>query len=87
VSRIRAPDVARHEPDELGATPMNPLSHRMGEGRVRGLPFKSNCMMIAETVTLTPALSHPMGEGDPPGRVKNRLAGRGEDSVRWQARL
>ena len=38
-----APDVARHEANELGVAPMNEED---------------------ETVTLTPALSYPMGEGD-----------------------
>jgi len=64
VRRIRPPDVARHEANELGAAPMNPFSHPMGEGKGEGLAVPIRLHEEDRTVTLTPALSHRMGEGD-----------------------
>ena len=78
-----SPKKARHAANELGAAPMNPLSPRRGEGLALAIQLHEK----GETVTLTPALSHPMGEGHPPGLAKNTVAGRGEDAVHWQARI
>jgi len=83
----QSPKKARRAAKELGAAPMNPLSPRRGEGQGEGLAVAIQLHEKGETVTLTPALSHPMGEGHPPGLAKNTVAGRGEDAVHWQAQI
>jgi len=45
--------VARREANELGATPMNPLSHPMGEGQGEGLAVPIQLHEEDKTVILT----------------------------------
>jgi len=45
----------------------------MGEGQGEGLAVPIHLHEEDRTVTLTPALSHPMGEGDPQVSLKTHL--------------